>query len=623
MKNTKKILAIIVMVAIIGGSMIACGEDTPQPHKHTYSLEWSANTTQHWKECTKKSCDAKTDIADHAPADGICGTCEYNNTPAHVHTYSKIWSSNATQHWKECTGPDCDDKTDITNHLPADGICEECGDNNTPGHTHTYSEIWTSNATQHWKECTGADCEAHTDIATHSLTDGICVECGYISHIHTFSEIWSSDATQHWKECTDIDCDGETGRANHSPPDGVCGTCGDDNTPGHEHTYSSEWSFDETQHWKECTGANCEAHTELGNHSPADGICEECEYDNTPVHIHTYSEEWSSDAAQHWKECIDADCDVETARANHSPADGVCGTCGDDNTPGHEHAYNGWSYNAAQHWKKCTGADCEAHIELAAHSMAIGICTDCDYSMVVNGMSHIPAGHFTFGSATITLSAFKMSIYEVTQEQYLEVMGTNPSYFTSGVTSGETQVKRPVERLRWFDAIEFCNKLSEKENLTPVYTITGRTPETGYPITAATVTANWENNGYRLPTEAQWEYACRAGTTTTWDFGNDENLLVNYAWYTENANGMTHQVGIKTANAWGLHDMYGNVFEWCWDWWGNLPTSNQTDYKGPATGTSRVMRGGSYTYGAENARSAYRSANSSSLAQLGFRVVLP
>jgi len=206
----------------------------------------------------------------------------------------------------------------------------------------------------------------------------------------------------------------------------------------------------------------------------------------------------------------------------------------------------------------------------------------------------------------------------------LEVMGVNPSQFNSNPAEGETQGKRPVEMVTWFDAIEFCNKLSDKEGLTPVYTITGRTPSSGYPITAATVTAEWTNNGYRLPTEAQWEYACRAtGTTTKWTFGDDVNQLENYAWYNANANGMTHQVGKKTANAWGLYDMHGNVFEWCWDWAGTL-TSNQTDYKGASSGAYRVLRGGSWGHLDDTSSAHCFEGNPLSVHNdFGFRVVLP
>jgi len=238
-------------------------------------------------------------------------------------------------------------------------------------------------------------------------------------------------------------------------------------------------------------------------------------------------------------------------------------------------------------------------------------------------MVWINSGSFIREGNTITLSGFYMGKYEVTQEQYQAVMGTNPSFFSSNPAAGDTQGKRPVERVTWFDAIEFCNKLSTKEGLTPVYTITGRTPATGYPITSAEVTAAWTNNGYRLPTEAQWEYACRAGTTTYWSFGDDESELVNYAWYSNNSNSRTHQVGLKLPNAWGLYDMHGNVWELCWNWYGNYPAGS--DPTGASSGTYRVARGGGWDYSAGSTRSANRGTSSPDNrgSDIGFRVVRP
>ena len=235
----------------------------------------------------------------------------------------------------------------------------------------------------------------------------------------------------------------------------------------------------------------------------------------------------------------------------------------------------------------------------------------------------------------VTLSGFYIGKYEVTQEQYQTVMGTNPSYFTTAngraPATGETAEKRPVEYVTWYDAVEFCNNLSDLESFTPVYTITNRTPASGYPITGATVTANWSNNGYRLPTEAEWEYAAKGGDPTAAEFvaytfsGGD--TVGNVAWYTDNSSNRTHEVGKKAPNKLGLYDMGGNVFEWCWDWYGGYSSAAQTNPTGQVLEVGdnggRVRRGGSYNYADTTVRSAYRSyynpndtANS-----IGFRIV--
>jgi formylglycine-generating enzyme required for sulfatase activity len=250
----------------------------------------------------------------------------------------------------------------------------------------------------------------------------------------------------------------------------------------------------------------------------------------------------------------------------------------------------------------------------------------------------ISAGEFTMGSSDsndsvsntsaspphqVTLTkGFYMGKYEVTQAQYLTVMGSLPNSLTTGPNYGRGN-NYPVYYVTWYDAVEFCNKLSEKEGLQLVYTISGRTPATGYPITFATVTVNWSNNGYRLPTEAEWEYACRAGTTSAYNTG--DTISDDTGWYNNNSNSMTHEVGLKPHNAWGLYDMHGNVWEWCWDWYGNYPSNPQTDPVGPTSGTYREGRGGAWNHGQQILRSAYRTYTQPNIADnnLGFRLVRP
>lgn len=225
---------------------------------------------------------------------------------------------------------------------------------------------------------------------------------------------------------------------------------------------------------------------------------------------------------------------------------------------------------------------------------------------------------------TVAVSDFYMSIYEVTQEEYQEIMGSNPSTF-----SGENL---PVENITWFDAIDYCNARSEAEGLTPVYTIDGQN-----------VSWNRSANGYRLPTEAEWEYACRAGTTTPFNTqtsisAEEANYYGHYPYEIEDnyfSQGdletkpgqyrqTTIAVGNFSPNEWGLYDMHGNVSEWCWDYYGAYNAEPQSDPTGPVSGSLRVNRGGGWNDFAKHLRSAYRSstpANNSSY-NLGLRLVL-
>jgi len=237
----------------------------------------------------------------------------------------------------------------------------------------------------------------------------------------------------------------------------------------------------------------------------------------------------------------------------------------------------------------------------------------------------IPKGRFLMGSPPdevgshdskrrheVTISRdYYLGVHEVTQAQYKKVMGKNPSYFqgdqvaerhpqTNRVVKDVDSSNHPVESVSWDEAVEFCQRLSAL----PEEKKAGRV--------------------YRLPTEAEWEYACRAGSQTVYGYGNNAESLGEYAWYDGNSGSKTHSVGQKKPNAWGLHDMHGNAWEWCSDWFGAdyYTQSPKDDPKGPLSGSFRVLRGGSWLNPAGFCRSAHRDGRFPDYRNLnlGFRV---
>jgi formylglycine-generating enzyme required for sulfatase activity len=240
----------------------------------------------------------------------------------------------------------------------------------------------------------------------------------------------------------------------------------------------------------------------------------------------------------------------------------------------------------------------------------------------------IKGGTFTMGSPAreldrladeaqhrVTVSDFYIAASEVTQREYAALMGNNPSEFAGD--------NLPVENVTWFDAVRFCNARSAKEGLTPAYTISGEN-----------VRWNRNANGYRLPTEAEWEYACRAETTTPFNIGSmitDREANFNNAYgYNTDASGRVTggyrqkpiAVNSFKPNNWGLFDMHGNVGEWCWDWYGDYGTATQTNPAGAATGAYRVVRGGGWNDFPKHIRSAYRAATppNEGMYNIGFRL---
>jgi len=258
-------------------------------------------------------------------------------------------------------------------------------------------------------------------------------------------------------------------------------------------------------------------------------------------------------------------------------------------------------------------------------SLFICMCLQSEFvfSQVQNEMIRIEGGTFLMGSPEdefgrsmtdeepqhrVTVKSFFIAKYPVTQAEYQAVTSVNPSQTKNPA--------HPVDSTNWFDAVNYCNRRSAAEGLTPAYTVNG-----------AQVTWNREADGYRLPTEAEWEYACRAGTVSPFYSGN---TMHGAGWFNENSfttvNGFwsrhTHPVGQKEPNAWGLYDMHGNILEWCWDWMSPYTAEPKHDPIGPATGHRRIYRGGCFDSGSSQCRSAYRFGQTPYLGMfyMGFRI---
>ena len=250
---------------------------------------------------------------------------------------------------------------------------------------------------------------------------------------------------------------------------------------------------------------------------------------------------------------------------------------------------------------------------IGAVAFAVIAVSGCAVADAIDGASpvlvrgdyvQITAGTFMMGSASpesgrnsdelqhsVTISRdFWLKATEVTQAEWQSVMGSNPSEFDACGASC------PVEKVSWLDAVEYLNRLSRAEGF-----------DECYPAGDGSAFVGLSCTGYRLPTEAEWEYAARAGTTTVYWSGAGEADLDRAGWYGVNSGSETHAVAQKVSNAWGLYDVHGNVYEWVHDWYDAYGGGSATDPLGPATGTFRVRRGGSWFRSAQYCRSAGRS----------------
>ena len=517
----------------------------------------------------------------------------------------------------------------------------------------------------------------------------LMVSCSPEIHEHTFAEEWSSDETSHWHAATCGCSDVELQKTEHTfgkwevikeateeaegNKERVCDVCKYKETAeidqlNHKHVTGESWKTDDKNHWKECTG--CKEKLERAEHEcewtvtkeatcteegTKTGTCKVCKKEVTEkidAKGHSYSESWTKDASGHWYEC-------------------VCGAKKDFE----DHTYDIRKVlqesTCTQEGKKtvyCTVCKYEKEETIPAkgHSgiweitnepteTAVGqmqsVCEVCgetetkDLQPAPEGFRFVEAGSFQMGSnkgysdnkpvheVTIT-KPFYMGKYEVTQAEYEVYCSYGSSSPSSSYGDGDNY---PAYYVSWYDALVYCNKRSMAEELTPCYSISDSTDPkdwgevpTSSDSTWNAVECNWNANGYRLPTEAEWEYAARAGDNTveslTYSGTSDVNKLGDYAWYYDSANDNTHEVGTKLPNAFGLYDMSGNVWEWCWNWYTNsydTEAEGGSDPTGSSAGAYRVYRGGSWDFYSVGCAVSFRRSYYPNYLNyyLGFRVV--
>lgn len=381
-------------------------------------------------------------------------------------------------------------------------------------------------------------------------------------------------------------------------------------TDTHEHTYSTEWSKDATSHWH---AATCEHTSEVSDkaaHTFGEGVvtkeatetetgiktytCTVCKYEKTESiavlpHTHKYSADWTSDATSHWHA---ATCghDVKSDEAAHSFNEGVVTKEATETEAGVK------IYTCSVCEYKKTEA-----IPVLPSTQAVFV--KIAGTEITGKETWTPKSEVFVSGRAITIPTLLVSDHEVTRGEFKDVMGTDPSkasaYDANGTKlTGDAVFNNPVNYVSWYDAIAYCNKLSIKEGLTPCYTVKdvnfSALEYSGIPTSRNSAwdaaTCDFTADGYRLPTEAEWEYLARGGENYTYA-GSD--TVDDVAWYTSNIKDTgTREVKTKQANAYGLYDMSGNVWEWCWDLRGSI--NSTTDSAGSASGSYRVRRGGSW-----------------------------
>lgn len=600
MKKSKYFVLFAAVFAFVVG-ITGC-EVESEKHEHTFSKEWTSDKVSHWHEAT---CEHKNVISDKA-----------------AHTFGE---------WTETK------KSTETQEGEMQRTCSVCKYAETETiakleHVHTFGDwIVTKEATE-------------TEEGERQRTCSVCkyVEketIAKLEHVHTFSGLTVK------KEATELE-DGYGER--------TCSTCGYvEQVPiyalNHTHKFATEWTSDETDHWHIAICGHTEVSdkeehkwneeiikvatcTEVGEKKLVCSVCNRTKTEVIPATGHSFAPEWVSDVTYHWHV---ATCEHSTEIGGKT-----------------EHTFGEWK-------------DVQASTD-SSQQERYRICDVCSYEdkravsniidnlvkvegITINGdETWTPESQVFIKGRKLTIPSLYVSAHELTRDEYKKIMDKDSSdesrigdKFGNYVASSANFPNAPVNNLSWFDAIVICNKLSEKENLNPCYTIKGSenpddwgavptgSDSDGYDSWNSCI-CDFSKSGYRLPTDVEWEYLARGGQN--YKYSGSDNLD-DVGWYRKNSDAylyigdesykcpLKREVEQKNCNGYGLYDMSGNVAELCWDWFEVL--SEETPFSGPTYSVNMriVIRGGTYSNESSSCTVAIRFAGYRTDANNGLRIV--